>query len=118
MDKCVGIFIEVAEHVVVLGAEIIVAAVFGEDERVEKQAIAVVGGFSEKRAAGAGEGFFLYLAEQAEDFLSGFSLDDFLAHLEAGDHFLGLVHLGHQIGRRVDGKLINRRGIDRTDITG
>ena len=94
MGEGVGILIEVAEHVVVLGAEIIVAAVFGEDERVEKQSIAVVGGFSEERAAGAGEGFFLYLAEQAEDFLSGFSLDDFLAHLEAGDQFLGLVHLG------------------------
>jgi len=49
----VGILVEVAEHVIVFGAEIVVAAVFGEDERIEKQPVGIVGGFSEERAAGA-----------------------------------------------------------------
>ena len=40
--KAIRIFFEVAEHVVVLGAEIIVAAIFGENQRIEEQAIAVL----------------------------------------------------------------------------
>ena len=41
--KAIGILIEVAKHVIVLGAEIVVAAVFGKNQRIEEQAIAVGG---------------------------------------------------------------------------
>ena len=63
-------------------------------ERIEKQAIRIVGSFSEERAPGAGKSFFFDLAEQAEDFLSGFALDDLLADLEGRDQFLGLMQFG------------------------
>jgi len=39
--ETVGIFFEVAKHVIVLGAEIIVASIFAEDQRVQKKPIDV-----------------------------------------------------------------------------
>ena len=94
LEEGVGVLIEVAEHVIVLGTEIVVPAVLGEDERIEEEPIGIVYRFSEIRAASTGESFFFNLAEQTKDFLSGFPLDDFLADLERGDQFLSLVHLG------------------------
>jgi hypothetical protein len=41
--EAVGILVEVAEHVIVLGAKIVVAAIFGKNQRIEKQAIAIGG---------------------------------------------------------------------------
>ena len=41
--EAVGIFVEVAEHIIVLGAEIIVASIFGKNQRIEEQTIAVGG---------------------------------------------------------------------------
>ena len=41
--ETVGILVEIAEHVIVLGAEIVVASIFGEDERIEEELIAVGG---------------------------------------------------------------------------
>ena len=91
--KAVGIFLEVAEHVIVLGAEIIVAAIFGENQRIEEQAITVGGQFAKQRAARSGQRLFLDFAQQAKHLLPGAAQDDLLPHLKRRDQFLRLHHL-------------------------
>src|SRR5208282_1132828 len=86
--KAVGVLVEIPEHVIVLGAEIIIAPIFGEHERIEKQAIAVGGQIAEQGAASAAEGFLLDFAQKAEHLLSGASQNNLLAHPERGDQFL------------------------------
>src|SRR5271163_1933704 len=80
--ETVGIFVEVAEHVIVLGAEVVVASVIGEDQRIEEQTVRVGRQFAEQRTARAGQGFFFDLAQQPEHFLAGAALNDFLAYLK------------------------------------
>src|SRR5580700_1913851 len=91
--EAIGILVEVAEHVIVLGAEIIVASIFAQNQRIEKQPIAVSGQFAEQRAARARERFFFDFAKQSENLLPSAPQDDFLAHLEGRDEFLRLHHL-------------------------
>ena len=57
--KAVGILIEVTEHVVVFAAQIIVAAVFGKDQRVQEKTVVILGNFPEQRAARARQRLFL-----------------------------------------------------------
>ena len=76
-----------------LGAEIIVASIFGKNQRIEEQAIAVGGQFSKQRAASADQRFFFDFAKQTKHLLPGAAQDDLLAHLKRGDHFLRLHHL-------------------------
>ena len=80
------IAVPVAEHDVVLGAEEIVAPVFGEQQPVQKQRIrevaAAAGFFAEQRAAGARQRALLHFAQRLENFLPGLAQDDLLPHLE------------------------------------
>src|SRR5208283_2795286 len=55
--KTVRVPFEVPEHVIVFGAQVVVASVFGENQRVEKQAIGVGGQFAEQGAARARQRF-------------------------------------------------------------
>ena len=79
--EAVGILVEVAEHVIVLGAKIIVAAIFGKNERIEEQAISIGGNlagqrfrearfsqgrFAQQRTPGTAQGFFFDFPKQAK----------------------------------------------------
>ena len=75
-----------------LSAEIIVAAIFRKNQRIEEQAIAVGGQFTKQRAASADQRFFLDPAKQTKHLLPGAAEDDLLAHLKRGDQFLRLHH--------------------------
>src|SRR5208282_470406 len=84
----VGIAIPVAQHDVMLSAEIVVAAILGEGQAVDEQAVAAEGRtprfcglrLSKKRTPGAGQGFFLDGAQSLEQILPCFSKDDLLAY--------------------------------------
>src|SRR5260221_14789254 len=54
IGEAVGILVEVAEHVIVLGAEIIVASIFGKNQRIEEQTIAIGGEFAAQGSAARG----------------------------------------------------------------
>src|SRR3979411_964103 len=99
--EAVGIFVEVAEHIIELGAEIIVASIFGKNQRIEEQTIGIGGQFAEQRAASAGQRFFFDFAKQAKHLLPGAAEDNLLAHLERGDERLRLHHfrLPHSLQR-------------------
>ncbi len=79
------------------GAEIIVAAVFGEQQAVQKQRVsevaAAAGFFAEERAAGAGQRALFHFAQSFEDFLPGLAQDDALADLKLGEAFAIFVRL-------------------------
>ena len=48
--ETVWIFVEIAEHVVVLGTEIVVASVIGQNQRIEEEAVSVGWRFAKRRS--------------------------------------------------------------------
>ena len=85
VGKSVRIAIEVAQHHVVLGVQVSVTAVFGKDQRVQKEFVFRLAAIAEQRPAHARQGLLLDLAQDAEQLLSGLAQDDFLGHLKTGD---------------------------------
>src|ERR1035441_8346782 len=82
IGETVRIFVEVAEHVIVFGAKIIVASIFAKNQRIEEQTIPVGRQFAEQRTASAGQRFFFDFAKQMKHLLPGPAENDPLAHLE------------------------------------
>ena len=78
----VRIALPVAQHHVLFGAQVVVAAVFGEDQPVDQELVPFAIVLTKTRAAHARQCFFFDIAQQQEQILPGFALDDLLAHLE------------------------------------
>ena len=114
MRVAVGIAVPIAQHHVMFGAQVIVAAIFGKCQTVQEKAIAGQAGahwlagvrfagscfssfcfadlcFSKQRPPRAGQRFFLDLAQGFEQILPSLAQDDLFPHLEGG-HALAILH--------------------------
>ena len=96
--KAVQIAIVVAEHYVLLSIQIIVAAVFGEQQAIHEQLILRRFLFAEQRAPHLAQRLLLDIAQGLEQVLAGPAQHHFLVHLKMGKqvaqhHRLALVAL-------------------------
>ena len=92
IGKTIGILLEIAEHVVMLGAEVVVAAVFGIDQGFEELALGIGRQCAQQGAAGAQQRLHFDLSQESKKFLPGLAEAHLLAHQERRNPFVRLHH--------------------------